>query len=86
MRNILAGWFAGKTCRVCGKGFAEIDWLEHKPALMGKDGITKEWSQIEPLKLYAALEACDPVCWDCHIAATFRREHPELVTDRPWNK
>jgi hypothetical protein len=24
-----------------------------------------------------------PVCWDCHIAQTFRREHAELVTDRP---
>jgi hypothetical protein len=24
-----------------------------------------------------------PVCWDCHIAETLRREHPELIVDRP---
>ena len=24
-----------------------------------------------------------PVCWNCHIAESFRRLHPELVTDRP---
>ena len=24
-----------------------------------------------------------PVCWNCHIAESFRREHPELVVDRP---
>jgi hypothetical protein len=24
-----------------------------------------------------------PVCWDCRVAKTFRREHPELLTDRP---
>jgi hypothetical protein len=24
-----------------------------------------------------------PVCWDCHIARRFRREHPALVVDRP---
>ena len=24
----------------------------------------------------------EPVCWNCHIAESFRREHPDLVTDR----
>jgi hypothetical protein len=24
-----------------------------------------------------------PVCWNCHIAQTFRRVHPELVVVRP---
>jgi hypothetical protein len=23
-----------------------------------------------------------PVCWNCHIAQEFRREHSELVVDR----
>ena len=33
---------------------------------------------VEPVMLDSYL----PVCWDCHIAESFRREHPELVTDR----
>ena len=31
-----------------------------------------------PLALATSL----PLCWNCHVAATFRRMHPELVTDR----
>jgi hypothetical protein len=27
-----------------------------------------------------------PMCWSCHIAQTFRREHPEMVIDRPGNR
>ncbi len=23
-----------------------------------------------------------PLCWDCHVAESFRREHPDLATDR----
>jgi hypothetical protein len=25
-----------------------------------------------------------PVCWDCYIAQTFRRDHPDMVVYRPW--
>jgi hypothetical protein len=27
-----------------------------------------------------------PVCWSCHIAESFRRTHPELIVDRPWER
>lgn len=23
-----------------------------------------------------------PVCWNCHIVQTFRREHPEMIVER----
>ena len=29
-----------------------------------------------------AMSASLPVCWNCHVAPTFRREHPGLVVDR----
>jgi hypothetical protein len=32
--------------------------------------------------LQVKLDAYLPVCWDCHIAGSFRREHADLVTDR----
>jgi hypothetical protein len=85
-RNILAAWYASKSCVVCGKAFGEIDWMEHKPALMAQDQITEDWGQINPQELYETLMTHAPVCWNCHIALTFRRQHPELVTDRPWKK
>jgi hypothetical protein len=30
------------------------------------------------------LETHLPVCWDCYIAQSFVREHPDLVVYRPW--
>jgi hypothetical protein len=85
VRSILGNWYAGKKCVVCGKPLDDIDWAEHRPALMGPDRKTVEWQDLPPEKVPDALLTHLPVCWNCHIASTFRREHPELVTDRPWN-
>jgi hypothetical protein len=27
-----------------------------------------------------------PVCWDCYLAQSFRRDHPEMVVDRRGRK
>ncbi len=86
VRNILAGWYLDKSCVLCGKPFGKIDWMEHKPGLMNPQRVTKDWSQIRALDLPETLETHIPVCWNCHIAVTFRREYPELVTDRPWKR
>ena len=86
VRRILAGWYAGKTCVLCGMALGQIDWMEHKPCLMQPDRITLEWSQVHALEIPDILETHSPVCWNCHVAETFRREHSELVTDRPWRR
>jgi hypothetical protein len=26
------------------------------------------------------------ICWDCHVAETFRRQRPDLVLDNPFAK
>jgi hypothetical protein len=41
-----------------------------------------QWSEIPAEKLQEVMRTHQPVCWNCHIAETFRREHPELVVDR----
>jgi hypothetical protein len=84
VRTILTKWYEGKKCVVCGKGFGEINWLDHKPALMSPDRSTLEWRQVPPEQIPKALADDMPVCWNCHIAETFRHQHPELVVDRPW--
>ncbi len=86
VQNILADWYAGKTCVTCGKQFGKIDWLEHKPGLLAPDKSTCAWNEIEPEKLHATLESHSPVCWDCHNAVRFRHMYPDLVTDRPWRR
>jgi hypothetical protein len=84
VRTILTKWYKGKPCALCGKIFAEISWLDHKPPLMSPGKQTVEWSEIPPESIPNVLATALPVCWDCHIAETFRRRYPELVVDRPW--
>jgi hypothetical protein len=61
-----------------------VAFLDHYAAFLQPGGRTIEWPQVPPERLRDTIEACPPVCWNCHIAETFRRMHPELVTDRPW--
>ena len=81
---MLSNWFKNKSCVYCGKLFDKINWTDHKPALLNLDCRTVEWKDIPPEELYDALTTHLPVCWNCHVAETFRREHPDLVVDRPW--
>lgn len=82
VRTILTRWYQGKCCVLCGKFLGEISRYERKPALMSPDRITCEWSEIDAEGLPEVLATHRPVCWSCHIAETFRRQYPELITDR----
>jgi hypothetical protein len=42
------------------------------------------WSGVPVENLSTVLETHLPVCWNCYIAQSFRREHPDLVVSRPW--
>jgi hypothetical protein len=80
--NIVTTWYEGQECVYCHKPFGHIEWHDHRPALMDVDRKTVQWSEVAPEKLPEAMATHWPVCWNCHIAETLRREHPELVTDR----
>jgi hypothetical protein len=82
VRNILTTWYGSKHCVSCGRQLGEIRWLDHKPALLGPDGNTVEWSEVAPEKVPEALTTHFPICWDCHITESFCREHPEMIVDR----
>jgi hypothetical protein len=81
--NIVNRWYEGMTCVYCHKPFGEIHWHDHPPALINKRRKTILWNEVPLEKLQQTLATHWPVCWNCHIAETFRRQHPELVTDRP---
>jgi len=87
VRTVVARWYAGKACAYCGKPIEGIDWLGgQRPALLDPERKTVQWDQIRPEKLPEVFSKYTPVCWNCHITETFRREHPELVVERPWSK
>src|ERR1700756_3695667 len=79
-------WYRGRTCAYCHKAFGELHWHDHMPALIGSDRKTVQWDEVAAEKLPELFVTHLPVCWSCHIAETFRREHPQRVVDRPGNR
>lgn len=80
--NIVDKWYEGKKCVLCRKEFGPLHHLDHVPALLGPDYRTTEWKEFHPEQLPKIFETYQPVCWNCHVAETFRRLHPDLVVDR----
>jgi hypothetical protein len=82
--TLAAKWYQGKTCSYCGRPITELSHLDHSPGLVSFDGKIIEWDQLQPEDLPEQLASARPVCWNCTVVESFRKEHPELVVDRPW--
>jgi hypothetical protein len=84
--NIVADWYKGKSCAYCQKPFAEMHWHDRHPGLLSPERVAKQWNEIPPETLPEAFATHLPVCWDCYIAETFRRQNPDRVLDRSWER
>jgi hypothetical protein len=84
--TLVANWYADQSCAYCHKPFGEVQWHEHRPALLSPEGKTVQWNDVPVDRLPSVFATHRPICWNCHIAESFRREHPELVLDRPWKR
>ena len=83
VRVMLEEFYAGRNCALCAGPMAPPCQDEHKPALMrAYDRETFECRELPPGAIPVVLDSYLPICRDCHVAETFRREHPDLVTDR----
>jgi hypothetical protein len=82
VRTVVANWYIGKSCALCGHMFGPIRWSEHQPALMTGDRRTKEWSELPADRLDEVFATHRPVCWDCHITETLRRKYPDRMVYR----
>lgn len=82
--NIVSQWYEGKSCVFCHKPIGSLHHLDHAPALLGPNFRTSEWKNVRPEELPDIFATHQPVCWNCHVAESFRRLHPELVTDRAF--
>ena len=84
--SIAEQWYRGRACAYCRRPIEKIHWHDHRPALLSPEKKTVQWNEVPTEKLPEVLETHLPVCWSCHIAETFRREHPERIVDRPWKR
>jgi len=82
--NIVAEWYRGKSCAYCQKPFAEIHWHDRHPALLSPERVAQQWNEIPAETLPRVFQTYLPVCWNCYIAETYRRENPDRLVDRTW--
>jgi len=80
--TVVKEWARDRTCAMCRGPVTESWFAGHHIALLEPTGMTREWVDVGADRLALALATSLPLCWNCHVAATFRRLHPELVTDR----
>ena len=80
--GLITHWTGQGHCAICHGELVEAPAVGHHVALLGRDGVTTQWTDVSLASLPRALFESQAVCWNCHVAETFRRMHPELVTDR----
>jgi hypothetical protein len=83
--HMLKEWYAGKKCAVCNGAIPPVHGGEPRPGLLNVASAGREilsWEDIPAEQLPAVLASHLPVCANCHIAESFRRQFPDLVTDR----
>lgn len=86
VRNLVNEWYQGKSCAYCQKPFGPVEWHDRQPALLGPDRSLLLWKDVATERLPAVFSTHLPVCWNCYIAESFRKQHPEMVVDRQWER
>ena len=84
--TVVTDWYRDKTCLLCQRPFHEVHWHDRPPALLTPDRNTAQWDEIPAETLPEVFKTYSPICWSCHMAEKFRREHPEMVVDRPGHR
>ena len=82
--GVLMRWYRDKNCVYCRKAFPELQWLDHRPALLSPEGKLLSWNEVSMDQLQSVLATHSAVCWNCYIAQEFRVNHPDMVVFRPW--
>jgi len=85
VKRILTAWFEGKVCAHCQRPIPPTQsWsLRMKPGVLHPEsGEILSWDQLLSAGVPALLESSVPLCENCCLAESFRKQYPTLVTDR----
>ena len=81
---LLQRWYAGKTCAICKRAIAPVNRMEPRPGLLNvASHEVLTWEDVPAEQLPAMFETHLPVCANCQVAETFRRQFPDLALERP---
>jgi hypothetical protein len=84
VRTRLENWYRDKTCALCRRPVGNVDWYDRHPALLTPTRQPVTWQELPAERLDEVLATHQALCFDCYVAETFRRAHPELVLDNPY--
>jgi hypothetical protein len=77
IRDLLASWYMGKACVLCGRPFGNFSSFD-RPALLSPEGNVVECEAVRPEAVPDVLYTHKPVCWDCK-GNERRSGDPEMV-------
>ena len=81
---LLASFFRDRQCLVCKRQIPPVGVAEPRPGLYNVEtGAILTWEAIPPETIPDVLATHTALCASCTLAERFRRQFPELVTDRP---
>lgn len=80
-RNIVAKWYAERTCAYCSRDISDIRGAV-VPALLTADGSLREWKDVATEELPHVLENAVAVCATCELVEDFRRRFPDRILER----
>lgn len=81
--SALKRFFAGQVCGVCHRTIDDVHVGDQKPGLLNpRTDRILAWDAIPATRLHMVSRTHVPICSNCHMVETFRREHPDLVVDR----
>jgi hypothetical protein len=86
LKSLITAWYADKRCVYCFRRIGPVVWHDRPPALRSAEKATVEWTDIPAQEVPKVLQTHEAVCWKCHVVESFRREHANLVIDRPEHK
>jgi hypothetical protein len=83
--NIVSRWAEDKSCAICRRSMPALTVSGPPLGLVSVASptlMTVSWDEIPAEQIPAALASHLPVCPNCHLVESFRRDHAELVVDR----
>jgi hypothetical protein len=79
----LKHFFEGKPCSACSRPIPAVHAGELRPGLVNSSTHQSvAWADIPSANLSTTLQSHVPICSNCLVIETLRRQHPELVVDR----
>jgi hypothetical protein len=83
VRSLVAQWYAARKCAICHQPIESPHALGQKPGLLGPDHQPVAWESVPAADLPRVLETHRPLCANCLVIESFRREFPDLGIERP---